>query len=434
MEDERPSEDLLYRAAVERLLHPPRVRQSTRFLLISLALFVGLSALHGTTSVLELAILVGVLFVHELGHAAAMLMCGYRDVRVFFIPLFGAATTGRARGVSRWKQAVVLLAGPLPGIVAGSVLTFEGPASLRLLALMLIAVNAFNLLPLEPLDGGRLFQVLVFSRSRHLEIVFRAVTSAALVLLSVLWSLWFLAAIGVFMLFAVGGRKRLLDRAEPLKQLEWPSDPHALDDARLRTLYDAACSLVPAKLEPRVHASVVATNMEQLLEQATTRTAGVGETVGMLGVWLGGLALSGFALVAGGPYSTPAVDHPDWQTYQRPGFSIELPHPLSTEEVGSNGPVYVMKTRFAEYGVAVVGHIPAAKPWLDHCRSTVISNQPLLRDYDASPDERRFDVRAPNDITAAFRCIAPGTTGYVVFVQPADTEAARRVLQSFRLR
>ena len=40
------------------------------------------------------AILVGVLLIHEAGHAIAMRAFGYREISMFFIPFFGAAVTG----------------------------------------------------------------------------------------------------------------------------------------------------------------------------------------------------------------------------------------------------------------------------------------------------------------------------------------------------
>jgi membrane-associated protease RseP (regulator of RpoE activity) len=40
------------------------------------------------------------------------------------------------------------------------------------LGLMLLAINGFNLLPMVPLDGGRPFQLLLFSRHRYLELAF----------------------------------------------------------------------------------------------------------------------------------------------------------------------------------------------------------------------------------------------------------------------
>ena len=43
---------------------------------------------------------------------------------MFFIPLFGAAVSGKSINISNAKKAIVSLAGPLPGIILGIVLSF----------------------------------------------------------------------------------------------------------------------------------------------------------------------------------------------------------------------------------------------------------------------------------------------------------------------
>src|SRR6185312_4471173 len=62
---------------------------------ISLAVFIWLgsssSKIGFGQSGTFLALVVGVLFVHEMGHYVAMQVFGYKNVRMFFIPGFGAA-------------------------------------------------------------------------------------------------------------------------------------------------------------------------------------------------------------------------------------------------------------------------------------------------------------------------------------------------------
>ncbi len=49
-----------------------------------------------------------------------MRACGYRDMSIFFIPFFGAAIARSAKEMPVWKQAIVLLAGPMPGLFAAA--------------------------------------------------------------------------------------------------------------------------------------------------------------------------------------------------------------------------------------------------------------------------------------------------------------------------
>jgi len=102
---------------------------------------------------------------HEAGHAFAMRMFGYRDVHVFFVPLLGAMTVGRAAVTTVRDRLSVLLAGPVPGLwLAVLLLGIDesyGPSGmLHRPALALLILNGLNLLPLTPLDGGRVLEAL----------------------------------------------------------------------------------------------------------------------------------------------------------------------------------------------------------------------------------------------------------------------------------
>jgi Zn-dependent protease len=170
---------------------------------ISLVIFAMTGVFNSTP--LELALLVGVLLFHEAGHYVGMRIFNYQDVRMFFIPFFGAAVSGRNTSVEGYKEAIVLLLGPLPGIVlgigAGIVCMFHDSPILRSATIMLLAINAFNLLPLLPLDGGRLVHLILFSRQRHLEAIFRVITAVLLGLGAVALQAWLLLLVAVFMLF-----------------------------------------------------------------------------------------------------------------------------------------------------------------------------------------------------------------------------------------
>jgi Zn-dependent protease len=154
-------------------------------LLVSAALFLGaFSTGSAPLSLDHLAILIPVLLFHEAGHWLAMRTFGYRNLRMFFIPFFGAAVSGRHYNVPAWKKAVVSLMGPLPGIVGGAILGSAGlvlgkPLLLQI-AMTALILNGLNLLPILPLDGGWVVQAILASRSVLFEVVFRVLALGAL--------------------------------------------------------------------------------------------------------------------------------------------------------------------------------------------------------------------------------------------------------------
>lgn len=136
-----------------------------------------------------LMLVVGVLFVHELGHLGAMWLFGYRNLRMFFIPFLGAAASGKNYNAAGWKRAMVSLMGPLPGIYLGIALGIVAWVMGWKLALqaafLLVAINGFNLLPIIPLDGGWIMHVVLFCRHPILDVAFRVAAVALLFLLGV---------------------------------------------------------------------------------------------------------------------------------------------------------------------------------------------------------------------------------------------------------
>lgn len=108
------------------------------------------------------------LFIHEMGHVAAMRMKGLGTPSPVFIPFLGAAIFAPKFG-TRDEEAFVGYGGPLLGTVASLVvfgMYFLAPRESDLAAILLassyagVFLNLFNMLPISPLDGGRVTQAV----------------------------------------------------------------------------------------------------------------------------------------------------------------------------------------------------------------------------------------------------------------------------------
>lgn len=153
-------------------------------LILSLALFVLAYYFFFDKDISRMMVLVLVLFIHELGHFLAMKYFNYSEVKMFFIPFLGALVSGEKEKISQKQRAIILLAGPLPGIVIGAVLYLFGAKTghheMLVTSATFIFVNAANLLPVVPLDGGRLIETLFFHNKVLLARVFTIISGIAI--------------------------------------------------------------------------------------------------------------------------------------------------------------------------------------------------------------------------------------------------------------
>ena len=127
---------------------------------------------------------------------------------MLFIPLMGAFVQGKKSNYSQKQSLIVLIAGPFPGIVIGNLLFWYSTWSpynnwLGEPALIFILLNIINLLPLDPLDGGQMFKLLVKRVNEFLLMIFALVSSLVLIAIGAYLRNYIIIAFGFFMAFRV---------------------------------------------------------------------------------------------------------------------------------------------------------------------------------------------------------------------------------------
>ena len=104
--------------------------------------------------------LVLLMLVHELGHYLEAKRQGLDVSAPMFIPFLGAAILLRDNPLNAWREALVAFAGPIVGSLGAAVVWFVGEQQdselLMALAFTGFLLNLFNLIPVVPLDGGRI--------------------------------------------------------------------------------------------------------------------------------------------------------------------------------------------------------------------------------------------------------------------------------------
>lgn len=176
-------------------------------LAVSIALFIGIGMKAWGQSWEFILMIVGILLVHEAGHFVAMRMLGYRNVQMFFIPLFGAAVKGENYTAPGWKKVVVSLMGPVPGVVIGAAIGIAGLAkgnqTLTTVALLTIALNGLQLIPVLPLDGGRVMHAIIFCRHYYLDTIFQAAAGGLIAFIGAVSGDYLLIGLGTALLVGV---------------------------------------------------------------------------------------------------------------------------------------------------------------------------------------------------------------------------------------
>jgi len=140
------------------------------------------------------------IFVHEMGHAVVMRHEGIPAGAPVFIPFLGAVIAMKGMPRNAYVEAKVGIGGPVAGSIAAWIVLVVGLVTHRPLFVTLghtgILLNLFNLIPVSPLDGGRIASV--FTRTfwiagYALGIVALIVTRSPILLLVLvvgLFTLW----------------------------------------------------------------------------------------------------------------------------------------------------------------------------------------------------------------------------------------------------
>ncbi|HSC66195.1 MAG TPA: site-2 protease family protein, partial [Cellvibrio sp.] len=149
---------------------------------IQVALVTASVAVYSVMFTVEFAFaLVAVLVFHEYGHLRAMKKCGLPTKGMYLIPFVGGLAVGDMPK-SRWQDVYISMMGPVFGLLmtVAFYITYLITEShfAGLVASTSALLNLFNLIPVYPLDGGRVVKSLVFSGRNYLALVALLVISA----------------------------------------------------------------------------------------------------------------------------------------------------------------------------------------------------------------------------------------------------------------
>jgi len=195
------------------ILAKPSENSNWGLTIFSIILFIGFFLFFFDREFEFIAHLVLVLIIHEFGHFIAMKRFRYKSVKMLFIPMMGAFVQGYKDKYSQRESLLVVLAGPIPGVLFGTICFFVANyykiPSLLNLSVLFLFLNITNLLPLDPLDGGQLVKLIAKKRTDLFLLVFAFLSSLILIISGFLMEIWALTIFG----FLMGVRVRNLQRS-----------------------------------------------------------------------------------------------------------------------------------------------------------------------------------------------------------------------------
>lgn len=149
---------------------------------VKVALLAASVAVYSVMFTVEFAFaLIAVLVFHEYGHLRAMKKCGLPTKGMYLIPFVGGLAVGDMPK-TRWQDVYISMMGPVFGLIMTVafyiVYLLTKSHFAGLVASTSALLNLFNLIPVHPLDGGRVVKSLVFSGRNYLALVALLIISA----------------------------------------------------------------------------------------------------------------------------------------------------------------------------------------------------------------------------------------------------------------
>jgi putative peptide zinc metalloprotease protein len=190
-----------------------KVLKSAKLLLAG-ASFASYSLLYTWQFALGLMWAIGI---HELGHVWAMRRTGMATPGFYFVPFFGGVAIGK-RAESEWQDAFITAMGPTVGLVAAlppaAYYASSGSTYGAALCGFIGLITLFNLLPIYPLDGGRLANSIVASLAPGLQILFLIGAGVLVIALALTFHFFFVAFLFVIGSVEIFSERRKIAKGE----------------------------------------------------------------------------------------------------------------------------------------------------------------------------------------------------------------------------
>lgn len=194
-----------------------KILSLVKYLYIHPLLWVVIGLAIATGHFRELLLLLCIIIVHEFGHAAAAAHYNWRIKRIALLPFGGVAEMDEHGNRPLREELMVILAGPLQHVwlIGGAALlhsvSWMSADVFQLFVHYNLMILVFNLLPIWPLDGGKLIFLFYSSKlpfpAAHKKTIYLSISSLAVFMIFFLFTgpfnlnIWIVAAFLAFSLY-----------------------------------------------------------------------------------------------------------------------------------------------------------------------------------------------------------------------------------------
>jgi len=156
-----------------------------------LLIFILIAFITGTF--MELSIIIAIVFIHELGHYTMARIFKWRIQRIILWVFGGVMKTEEHGNRPLFEEALVIISGPFQHLNIYLIVqllhmgNFLPYTVIELILYYNTIIFIFNLLPIWPLDGGKLLFILLsyffpFKKSYHSTLIFSMIVSIVLII------------------------------------------------------------------------------------------------------------------------------------------------------------------------------------------------------------------------------------------------------------
>lgn len=246
--------------------------------------------------------LVLVLLVHEFGHYFFMKRFQYENVKMLFIPMMGAFVQGSKDVFSQRESILVALSGPIPGVFLGAIglilSVYFHWNWLVLLSFIFLFVNAVNLLPLDPLDGGQVLKVLLIKQQDWYGLIFSLFSSLVLIAIGFILNDWLVIVFGFLMGFRVRAMQVNYKIRQSLEELDvnYYVTYDQLSNRDYHVIKETLIEFRPAAAQYAQHLTeeneqLMVRLVDELLIPPMKRDLGISAKALVIIVWISGIVL-----------------------------------------------------------------------------------------------------------------------------------------------